>query len=475
MAYTLQFTTNNVSLVSSWEKNGTVVTRHANTATASRSIVVSGIPAGAIIESAVLTVKMRGSSAYGTNKELCTVNGVNCNSSGGSTPITNTIPITVTGNQTVNLAFAYKGNELVGSRPGVNEYSFTATFEEITVSVAYSMPAPAQPPSVASGWYALTVSNDGTAVHTCPYYVVGYSKIKADFDPSKVTVYGGATIRSFSVTYNGVTTTQNYSSGHVNITTGVIQSAISSIVLTVTDSNGRTATATATISAYSYARPALTNLSAFRSNSSKAADDNGTYIAAKATYNYSTLGGFNTISMTAQYKLQSSSAYGEPVTLPNNTLTLINSASAPISTQSAYTVRIVATDRLGNSTSYEQTIRGAEIPFNIKRGGKGAAFGRMAEADGCLDIGWILRCFGGISFGTNAPESNVLYMSSDLTKLTNVPSGVSYGSYISFGKSTSWDSRYILITENTSYHLYIGLKITNAQTITWYAVSATQV
>lgn len=472
MAYTLQFNSSNVSLLSTWAKNGTVVTRHANTATASRTIDVTGIPNRAIIESAALTVKMRGYAAYGTNKELCTVNGVNCNSSGTTTPAVNTIPLEVTGNQTVNLEFAYKGNEQVGTKPGVNEYSLTATFEDITLSVAYSMPAPTQPPSVSSGWYSLSADNEDTAVQSCPYYVVGYSKVKADFDPNKVTLYGGASIQSFSITFNGTTTTKNYASGHVYITSGVVLSASSNIVLTITDSNGNRYTESANIDAYAYARPTLTSLSAYRSDANKVASDNGTYITAKANLNFTPLNGWNTCTLTTRYKLQGG-AYTSPATLENNTLTIIN--SLPISAQSNYMVRIDAVDRLGNNAVYEQTIKGAEIPFHIKRGGNGAAFGKYSQINNSLDLAWVLIANAGIRFD---PDNSIVKISSDLSALPNLPYGLSatntYGSFIEIGSLAEKNSRYFLIIDYRA-EMFVGKRVNNSATIGWHTIATTPI
>ena len=362
MAYTLSFTTTNVSLTSYWSKNGSTVTSHATTATASRTISVSGIPNNAIIQSAVVTTGMRGAASYGTNYEISTLNGTTCNSSGGDSLYTNSVSVTVTGNGDITLTFVYKANEYVGTAAGAHDYSFNTNFENITLTVTYTLPGP---PSVSSGWYTLSASNTGS-LSGATIYVVGYSKIYVDFNPSKVTPQGSATIASFSITYNGTTQTQNYSSGHVYITsTNAVTGTSSSITLKVTDSAGQYTTATASISAYTYSQPTITNASVYRSTSGKVESASGTYITAKATRNYAALGTWNTCTLKAKYKPQGGS-FSTAVDLTDNTLTLINSSA--LSAQTTYIVRIEATDRMGNTASYEQTIYATATPPVVSSG-----------------------------------------------------------------------------------------------------------
>lgn len=351
MAYTLTFTTNNVSLYSEWKKNGSTVISHATTDTATRTIAVSGLPNNAIIQSANVSVQIKGSAAYGTNFAKSTLNGTTVTGSGSQDSYnTNIVPITVSGNGDVTLTFVYQANEDVGVRTGTNTYSFTADYENITLTITYALPGP---PTVTSGWYTCTVENTGTSFSGADY-VVGQSKIKVDFNPSKVTVATGASISSFSITYNGTTQTGAYSSGHVYLTTTAkVTGTSSTITLNVTDSNGLSTTATATISAYAYSQPTITGISVYRSNSSKTASETGTYITAKATANFTALGSWNTCTLTAKYKPQGGS-YGAAVTLANNTATLINSTA--LSATTTYIVRLEATDRAGNTASYETTI-----------------------------------------------------------------------------------------------------------------------
>ena len=127
-----------VALSSTWTKNGSTVVSHATTGTDTKEIVVSGLPDDAQIIRAVLTVKMKGVAAYGSNYEICTVNGETVNSSGSQdTYATNQVRLEVLGNRTVTLTFVYKGNEYVGTQSGTHTYTYTANFEAIQLTVEY--------------------------------------------------------------------------------------------------------------------------------------------------------------------------------------------------------------------------------------------------------------------------------------------------------------------------------------------------
>lgn len=458
MGYTLSFPVQNVTLYSSYTKNGSNVVRPATEGSGERTVTVTGIPTGATVESATLIVYMTGYNAYGTNKKYTKANGYECSSNGQSIN-ENRVPVTVEGNGDVTIPFIYKANE-IGTPTGEKTYNYSVTFSSMVLEVVYSDPIPTTPPQVTTGWYTLAADNTGSPASGLSAYVAGYSKIRATFDPSKVIPAQGLTIASFSATYNGITATEEYESGTVYITTGVIQGTSSGIVLTVTDSAGNSTSESATVEAYAYARPALTNLNVYRSNGQKQPDDNGTRITARASHTFSSLGGHNTCTVTAKYKTYGGT-YSSPAVLPNDTPTIITPTD--ISTQSNYIVRIEAVDALGNSAAYEQTIYGQRVPFHIKRGGRAAAFGKYAENDDSLETNWILRLYNGMTFGVN---DAYIRISQDLTALQNVPTGVSDGCYIEIG------TRYILISDNGA-RLYIGFKTSGV--ITWYAITTTQV
>lgn len=111
----------------------------------------------------------------------------------------------------------------------------------------------------------------------------------------------GSTIKSCSVrvdgsTYSGTTVTTGVINGSGNLT----------ISVTVTDSRGRTATSSKTVSVVAYESPAITAVGVTRATSAGVADDNGTYALCNYAYSITNVNGKNTHTFKIQYKSGSS-------------------------------------------------------------------------------------------------------------------------------------------------------------------------
>ena len=163
-----------------------------------------------------------------------------------------------------------------------------------------------------------------------------------------------------------------------------------SIVCTVEDSRGYTASETLQVTLLPYARPKLSSLSLYRSDADGTADKDGTCIWAKATLTYSALGGRNACTLKGYHRTAGGS-YGDGTAMTSGT-GLILTAAALIG--QSYVAKIEAADSLGQTARYEVTIPTADAAFHLRAGGKGAAFGKYAEADGVLDVAWDLRVRG---------------------------------------------------------------------------------
>lgn len=138
MASQKVYTTSDVALTSKWSKNGATVISRATTSTDVREIDVNTLPRYATVIRAVLTVKMIGTAAYGTNYSVCTVNGNTVNSNPNEY-VTNSMRLEVLGNRKVTLTFVYQANDQVGTQEGEHNYSYTASFEDITLTVEYEI------------------------------------------------------------------------------------------------------------------------------------------------------------------------------------------------------------------------------------------------------------------------------------------------------------------------------------------------
>jgi hypothetical protein len=196
----------------------------------------------------------------------------------------------------------------------------------------------------------------------------------------------GSTIKTYSSTLLGKTYTGASWTADTLTSAGTL-----SIVTTVTDSRGRTAKKTTTLTVQDYGPPKIQQLSAYRVDSSGAADPQGTRLALRVQYSVSSVNAKNTASAVVAYKLRGSTAwttlatYSAALTV-NTTYTY---TTPTFSADAQYDIRLTLTDWFGTSVVYTATLPTAEVILDIKADGKGLAFGKVAEFPG-IDLGWDL-------------------------------------------------------------------------------------
>lgn len=231
-------------------------------------------------------------------------------------------------------------------------------------------------PTVASGWATAAAYNTG-AVSGKTGYIKGYSKARVTFNKSKITMANNATIASLTVTCQGATASATVSDSSPKATTGVLASDGSiSLSVKVTDSRGRSATETITITVMSYDVPSVSNAQVYRSDSGGTADEDGTYVSVKATSVYSSLNSQNTATLTVAFAA-SGGSYGSETSLTSGTRSTISGFSPDTS----YTARITITDGLGNTGTYSVQVPTRKWTIKFRPTGNGVAFGKASEAD----------------------------------------------------------------------------------------------
>ena len=257
----------------------------------------------------------------------------------------------------------------------------------------------AQAPTVAAGWVTLTPDNgawsqaEQAALDGFGRYIGKYSKIKATFDSSKITLYGsGTTISTLSITISGVTyTVSSGSSVSTPIYNATGQLAVRA---TVTDSNGMFAYQDFVVTFYAYSPPSLTQVSVYRCDSSAVPDDTGSYFYIQAAawhtiYNNSSDVDQNPCTISYRYKTASGSSWGAWATYSpgNDTGELVN---AQLSNDYEYVVQVRAMDTLGAEDVDELTLYSAPVLLHSPNGGNGVAFGHKysLNAGGYIDSKW---------------------------------------------------------------------------------------
>lgn len=285
--------------------------------------------------------------------------------------LANQIPSATTGSGTI-YCDTYSGSTLLGTK---------------SVSITLTVPGSVVP---SAGTLSATLAEDtsGTGL-----YVKGMGKAKLTLSGASGAY--GSSITSYTITGGGWTTTNSA------LTTGTLASAGNiTFTATVTDSRGRKASTTRTISVIDYTKPGVAVCDVYRCDADGNRKKAGTYFAVEINASYSAITG-NILNITARYKKQSESSYGTAMNVTNNGKTVIGGGSIGAST--TYDVLVTVADKY-NSLLIQRTLSTKSVLQSFKRSA-GAAIGKVAELANWLDVAWDtrirgnLRIDGGISDG----------------------------------------------------------------------------
>lgn len=235
-------------------------------------------------------------------------------------------------------------------------------------------------PVLQSGYASAAPYNTGTAAAGISGYVSGVSKAKVTLDSSKLTMAEGANVAGIKVAGGGVEdTTQPYITG--------VLAGTATITVTVTDSRGRSGTQTLTVQTMPYAAPTISQVHVFRCDSQGAEDEDGTYISVKATGGVSSLNGQNSLTLTAAWA-EGSGAYGAEQTLASGTASKLGGGT--LDPDKKLSMRITATDALGNSTQTTVLLPPRVWAMKFRPNGQGVGFGMAPSQDKVLELpaGW---------------------------------------------------------------------------------------
>ena len=229
-------------------------------------------------------------------------------------------------------------------------------------------------PSISS--VAVAEATAGIAAQFAAY-IQGRSKFKLTISAAGNQ---GSTIKSYSVKVDGKT----YSGDSNVFTTQVINGSGSlSVVATVTDSRGRTASKTVSVTVSAYSSPSVTTFKAVRCTSAGVENEEGTAVKILFNFAIASMGSKNTRS----FKIQQ---------LNGNTWTDIQTISdsygtnssviktGPYSADSKFSFRAIATDYFTNATVYADVSPSFSL-INFGAGGKSLAFGGVSANDGSFE------------------------------------------------------------------------------------------
>lgn len=189
-----------------------------------------------------------------------------------------------------------------------------------------------------------------------------------------------------STTLKTVTSTStSASTSETTNTTGSVTYSV-----TITDSRGRTATASKTITVNAYSNPTLTINNYYRSDQDGTKNTtSGTYFYIKATFSSTTAGGNSITASTVKYKLPSDSSWRDSANLTSGTGVVLGNGT--IDTDKNYDVYVSITDKVGTVVSKKLTIPTIFVTMDFKAGGTGVAIGKIAETDSLFDVAMNMR------------------------------------------------------------------------------------
>jgi hypothetical protein len=208
-------------------------------------------------------------------------------------------------------------------------------------------------------------------------YVQGKSKLSV-----KITAAGAysSTIKAYKTTIQGANFTgASFTSGFLT------KSGTSTVTITVTDSRGRTASTTRSLTVIAYTAPKITTFTALRANGLGAADDNGTMALARIKFAISAVSDKNSKSYKVEYRPKASDAWteatkGSVYTYDSNMLLNVG-----LDTNTSYDLRLSVTDYFGTVTA-STDVATAFTLMDFNASGKGLAFGKVSEEENGMEI-----------------------------------------------------------------------------------------
>lgn len=354
----------------------------------------------------------------------------------------NAIPNATSGTAKVTVT-TYSGSTKIGSAVSKN---FTLTVPSSVV------------PSISA--VSLSEAVSGLAAQFGGY-VQNKSKIAV-----KITAAGvlSSTIKTYKTTIQGA------SFSAASFTSGVLtKSGTSTVTITVTDSRGRTASTTRSITVTACAAPKITSFQGFRCLADGTESYEGTYLNAAVNFSISSVGSKNTASYLLEYRLKNANTWtaltsGSVYALKQN----IISASGFMSADSSYDIRLSVTD-------FFTTVRSTfEIPtaftlLDFNASGKGLAFGKVSELENGMEIDMDMSIYRNIFMGGSKrtdDEKNVYFQSTEAAQYIhncklyggNGASATSIGCWDSAKAHGIW--RYLSSTQNLVFDS--NVKVTRA-------------
>lgn len=191
----------------------------------------------------------------------------------------------------------------------------------------------------------------------------------------------GATLEALRISANGT-----HYTGTEAITDVLESLDYDTVTIEATDSRGVTAVTEYTISLVEWFTPRVTTLAVHRCTSAGVRSDNGDHVLIEWGVDFAPVNDLNTKSLTVRHPVGSSAV---PLSAYQQTGQMIVAAD----TEHSYDISLVLQDAFA---TFSRTVRlsTAGVILDILAGGKGVAFGKVAETASALEVSpdWTLIC-----------------------------------------------------------------------------------
>ena len=281
------------------------------------------------------------------------------------------IPNTTSGVLTVS-ADTYSGSTKIGTK---------------SVTITCTVPASVVP---TIGTITLTEGVSGLNAKIGAF-VQGQSNIKVSISASGAY---GSTISNYistfgSSSFNGA----SFTISNVNVSGSV------TLTVTVKDSRGRTATKTQTVTVLAYSIPQINSFTGARCDQNGTADEDGQYVSLAYNYAITALNNRNDKTITIAYQQVGGSGWTTLKTESNYSNNTTYVPATVFSVDNSYYFKITIQDYF-KTVSYTIEVTTAFTLVDYSAGGKGLAFGKVAETENLADFALPILSRGGISYTT---------------------------------------------------------------------------
>lgn len=251
-----------------------------------------------------------------------------------------------------------------------------AVYSSFTVKLTVSVPA-----SVVPTISSITLTDKANTPVPSAWNM--FIQHKSGVKVSAITTAGAysSTIKTIKLQVGTQSISQNYSASSLPQIDVITQSGSLTCTVTVTDSRGRTASKSATVTFVPYAAPKFTNCVSERCLANGEIDNDGTYFKSTTAVSFSTCNGNNTITLTVKYKKTDAVVYGSETTITPGVNTCGNN---DLDTEFSYDVMYSVSDQFCTVT-FTDYISTAIYLMHFLHGGKGVAFGQKATTENYLD------------------------------------------------------------------------------------------